>query len=365
MKNVFRFSKMSKEDDEMIENLLKNYIQNRYPFLDFINSRKSYSVRRFDFNITDPDLWSQKMITELKSKVEIVLNTEKVSVEKRGSKAIINVPRENKDILYFGEGLEEFVASKKYPVRCYFGERNDGYPAEICFADTPHVLIGGQSGSGKTVLLSDMILSLCYKYTPDEIGLYLIDHKKELEMFKSLPHVKMTAFNNNDLCPIADHLKAELEYRMNLLSSEYTNIDEYNKRHKNKLSYDFLIFDEADFVLQHNSSLGPIADTMRLFVKNLASMARSVGIFVIIASQKPSKANIDTTIKSNLSARVALRVGSLMDSRMIIEERGAELLTGKGDGILKGLDTPIRFQSAYTELDERKKAVKEIIKNYQ
>ena len=183
-------------------------------------------------------------------------------------------------------------------------------------------------------------------------------------MFKVLPHVKMTAFTNSELQIIADHLRGELEYRIGLMSSEYTNIEEYNKRHKNKLSYNFLIFDEADFVLQHSSSLGPTADTMRLFVKDLASMARSVGIYVIIASQKPSKANIDTTIKSNLSARIALRVGSLMDSRMIIEGRGAELLNGKGDGLMKGLDTLVRFQSAYTELDERKKAIKEIVKEY-
>lgn len=364
MKNVFKYSKISKEDDENIEMKLKDFIAGRYPFMEFVSSRKSYSVRRFDFKIKDADLCTDKMLRELASKIEIVLDTDKVSVSRTGAMAIINVPRKKKDTLYLGEGLNEFIASPKCPVRCYFGERDDGFPAEINFADTPHVLIGGQSGAGKTVLLSDIILSMCYKYSPDEIGLYLIDHKKELEMFKVLPHVKMTAFTNSELQIIADHLRGELEYRIGLMSSEYTNIEEYNKRHKNKLSYNFLIFDEADFVLQHSSSLGPTADTMRLFVKDLASMARSVGIYVIIASQKPSKANIDTTIKSNLSARIALRVGSLMDSRMIIEGRGAELLNGKGDGLMKGLDTLVRFQSAYTELDERKKAIKEIVKEY-
>ena len=145
------------------------------------------------------------------------------------------------------------------------------------------------------------------------------------------------------------------------------HIDTYNEENPDKkLPHLFIIFDEADTILKRDSSAGAISSSARSLVEEIAAECRTSGIHMIIASQKPERRNIDTTIKTNIPDRLALRVASATDSRVILDQKGAEKLTGEGDALLKiqnsDRDPVKRIQCAYTTLAERKEAIR-MLKN--
>lgn len=362
IQKIFRKSKINQEDDKEIEKKLLDYISTSYPWLEFICSRKSYSTRRFDFKIKNADFATTKAEKEMATRLEIVLDADKCSVFRYKSRMIVNIPREDRDILYFGEGLGEFLKADKNPMRCYIGERDDGLPAVVDFTEIPHLLIGGTTGSGKSVCLHDIILSMTIKYTPDELGLYIIDDKNSLSVYKDLPHVKATAFSKEEISPITDKLRTLLYERKKALGSQ--EIDDWNSEHKEKLPHILIIFDEADTILKRGSSTTNVTSIARGIVEETAAEGRSLGIHVILASQKPTKNNIDTTIKSNLPGRIALHVTNSMDSKVILDEKGAEKLVGNGDALLKLEGDVQRIQCALTLPEERKEAIKVLEKMY-
>ena len=192
----------------------------------------------------------------------------------------------------------------------------------------PHLLIAGTTGSGKSVCINTIILSLLYKHTPNKCKFILIDPKMlELSAYEGIPHL---------LCPVITEAKRaasvlgwvvkEMESRYRLMTKVgVKNIDSYNSKHKLSMPYIVVIVDEmSDLMLVAGKEI-------ESYIQKLSQMARAAGIHIIMATQRPSVDVITGTIKANFPTRISFQVSSKIDSRTILGEQGAEQLLGKGD----------------------------------
>lgn len=232
----------------------------------------------------------------------------------------------------------------------------------------PHLLVAGTTGSGKSVCLNSIIVSILYKAAPDEVKFIMIDPKQvELSMYEGLPHM-ITPKVITDPTKAVNALQwavDEMERRFNLISDERVrNIDEYNKIDKvlqnkvKKMPYIVIIFDEfADFM---SVAKNEIEDKIR----RLAGKARAAGIHLILATQRPSTDVVTGTLKANLPARIAFKVASRIDSEVILGATGAEKLLGYGDMLYKPTDSSMtRIQGCFIDTPETKDFVNFIIEN--
>ncbi len=232
----------------------------------------------------------------------------------------------------------------------------------------PHLLVAGTTGSGKSVCLNSIIISILYKASPDDVKFIMIDPKQvELSMYEGLPHMVVPRV-------ITDPTKAvnalqwavdEMERRFKLISEERVrNIGEYNKLDKvveckvKKMPYLVIIFDEfADFMAVAKNE---IEDKIR----RIAQKARAAGIHLILATQRPSTDVVTGTLKGNLPARIAFKVASRVDSEVIMGSTGAEKLLGHGDMLYKPSDAePSRIQGCFIDTPETKDIVNFIIEH--
>lgn len=357
--SIFKKSALTKEKDTLTQQKLVQFISDRYPWLTYLSSRKNYAVRRYEFLIDEQmggaDFATPKLMKELEWKLDIIMDAEHCSVNNSGKKMIIRVPRRDREELYIKNGLDEMINSGKAPLRCYIGECDDGLPAIVDFTKVPHVMIGGTTGSGKTTCINDIILSMMYTYSSDEVQFFIIDTKKELSIYADCPHVLDSAFKKKDIPRVLKEIMNEYEERLDILNG--TNIEEYNRyKRKNKLPHIIAILDEADQVL--GSSEKHLASESHKVIKEIAAESRSLGMHLILASQKPVKANIDTLIKSNIPGRIALKMESIPDSRAVLQSNDAAILKGEGDGLLQVNGEISRIQCANVSHREVMKATK-------
>ncbi len=231
-----------------------------------------------------------------------------------------------------------------------------GHPIVSDLAKMPHLLIAGATGSGKSVAINSLLISLLYRGSPSEIKFILVDPKRvELNLYNGLPHL-LTGV-------ITDHQKAvnalkwavaEMDRRYKLLSEVHKrNISEYNSSSSNRLPYIVVVVDElADL-------MSVAQNEVEATIVRLAQMARAVGIHLVLATQRPSVDVITGLIKANVTARMAFAVASQIDSRTILDIAGAEKLLGSGDMlyITSDLPKPKRVQGAYVAEKETKKVV--------
>ena len=229
--------------------------------------------------------------------------------------------------------LREIISDKNYKKReiklpIALGKSISGEPITSDLSLMPHLLIAGTTGSGKSVCINTIILSLIYKHTPDECKFILIDPKMlELSTYEGIPHL---------LCPVITEAKKaasvlgwvvkEMESRYRLMTKVgVRNIDGYNEKHKVKMPYIVVIVDEmSDLMLVAGKEI-------ENYIQKLSQMARAAGIHIIMATQRPSVDVITGTIKANFPTRISFQVTSKIDSRTILGEQGAEQLLGKGD----------------------------------
>jgi len=229
-------------------------------------------------------------------------------------------------------------------------------------ADMPHLLIAGATGSGKSVCVNNIILSLIYENSPDELKFILIDPKRvELSAYNGIPHLLTPVINDTD--KIINALRwvvKEMHERYKLLqASGKRNIDSYNKAViVNRLPYIIVVVDEFAALMSLASK------EVEAAIVSLAQMARAVGIHLVLATQRPSVDVITGLIKANITSRIAFAVASSMDSRTIIDTSGAEKLLGKGDMLFMTSEEskPRRIQGAYVS-DEEIAAVVSFIKD--
>lgn len=232
----------------------------------------------------------------------------------------------------------------------------------------PHLLVAGTTGSGKSVCLNAIIVSILYKASPDDVKFIMIDPKQvELSMYEGLPHMVVPKVITDPVKTVNALQWAvdEMEKRFNLISeARVRNIDEYNRcdevvtGRKKKMPYLVIIFDEfADFMLVAKNE---IEDKIR----RLAQKARAAGIHLILATQRPSTDVVTGTIKANFPARIAFRVAGRVDSEVILGSTGAEKLLGYGDMLYKPSDSaPARMQGCFIDTPETKDIVNYIIQN--
>jgi S-DNA-T family DNA segregation ATPase FtsK/SpoIIIE len=227
-----------------------------------------------------------------------------------------------------------------------------------------HMLVAGSSGSGKSVFLGSLIISMIYKYSPEELRLILIDPKKtEFVLYNNLPHLMINEIitDVNKAVQSLNWAIGEMNRRYGLFeqmsrSGKYVvNLDQYNEQlEKNeRLPKIVIIIDElADLMLAAKKD---IEDK----IQNLTQKARAAGIHLIVATQRPSADVITGVIKSNLSTRIAFGVASDVDSRVILDQSGAQNLLGKGDFLysMPGTRIPIRVQSAFISPSDSQRVV--------
>lgn len=212
-------------------------------------------------------------------------------------------------------------------------------------AKLPHLLIAGSTGSGKSVCINDLICSVLYNQTADEVKMLLIDPKMvELSIYDGIPHLLTPVITNvNEAVANLKMLVVEMDRRYALLKDTHCrNIEGYNAKTAHKLPYVLVVIDEfADLMRYARNEIEPIVD-------RLAAMSRAVGIHLVMATQRPSSDVITGTIKNNFPARLALKVSSAVNSRIILDEGGAEKLIGRGDALLSIPGTDMRrVQCAY------------------
>ena len=241
----------------------------------------------------------------------------------------IELPNNSRENVYLSEILNNSDFKKrdvKLPIA--LGKSISGIPIVGDLASMPHLLIAGTTGSGKSVCINTIILSLLYRHTPDKCKFILIDPKMlELSTYEGIPHL---------LCPVITEAKKaasvlgwvvkEMESRYRLMTKEgVRNIDGYNAKHKLPMPYIVVVVDEmSDLMLVAGKEI-------ENYIQKLSQMARAAGIHIIMATQRPSVDVITGTIKANFPTRISFQVTSKIDSRTILGEQGAEQLLGKGD----------------------------------
>lgn len=222
-------------------------------------------------------------------------------------------------------------------------------------AKMPHLLVAGQTGSGKSVMINDILTSLLYRNSPSDLKLILVDPKQvELTPYNDIPHLLTPVINEPEKCISA--LKwavAEMERRLRTMAEVgKRNIAEYNNLKKEEgMPYIVIVIDElADLMMM-------AARDVEALIVRLAQKARAAGIHLVLATQRPSVDVITGLIKANVPARIAFTVASQVDSRTIIDQMGAEKLLGRGDLLFLTSDMPKpkRVQAALIEDDETAK----------
>ncbi|KUK49755.1 MAG: DNA translocase FtsK [Parcubacteria bacterium 33_209] len=246
------------------------------------------------------------------------------------------------------------------PLLMALGKDVKGTPTFADLAEMPHLLVGGTTGSGKTICLNSIILSLLYRNSPDEMKLILVDPKRvEFPIYSNLEHLLCPViYDANQTLVALKWLVGEMERRFTVLAEAHSrDITSYNqkmeKKGEDKLPYIVLIIDElADLMSVKGKEI-------ESYVVRLAQMSRATGIHLILATQRPSVEVITGLIKANITSRIALKVGSLVDSRTILDGSGAEKLLGKGDLLLlsKEFSKPKRIQNPFISENEIKKVI--------
>jgi S-DNA-T family DNA segregation ATPase FtsK/SpoIIIE len=231
-----------------------------------------------------------------------------------------------------------------------------GQPIYADLTAMPHLLVGGATGSGKSVFLSSFITSLLYKFSPDELRLIVVDPKRvELTLFDGIPHlVEPVVKEVADVVMVLQKALREMERRYDIFAEAgVRNIAGYNQRFpEKKLPYLVIVVDElADIMLTKQKA------QVEAMICRLAQLARATGIHLVVATQRPSVDIITGLIKANFPSRIAFAVSTQIDSRVILDTGGAELLIGSGDMLFAPLDSPkpIRIQAPFISEREMEK----------
>jgi S-DNA-T family DNA segregation ATPase FtsK/SpoIIIE len=300
-------------------------------------------------------------ITVLSNDLALALASHPIRIEAPiPGKSLVGIEVPNK--LRVRVGLREMIESKEFqnspPLTIVLGKDVSGSPVFADLAKMPHLLVAGSTGSGKTVQLNSLILSLIYKNSPEFLRFILIDPKRvEFSAYAGLPHLLAPViFDASQTINALRWLIGEMERRFDKLAEvKARDIISFNSKAEKgeHLPYIVLIIDElADLMAAKGKE-------MEAGIVRLAQMARAVGIHLVVATQRPSVEVITGLIKANITCRITFQVASQVDSRTIIDTAGAEKLLGAGDLLYLSpeLGKPKRVQSAFVSEKEVKRVV--------
>ncbi len=289
-------------------------------------------------------------ITSLADDLCLALRAESILIERIPGKSTvgIEVPNHHRQTIALRECIEspEFVNSSS-KLTLTMGKDLIGRIRVTDLAQMPHLLIAGSTGTGKSVFINSMVISMLFKATPDELKLVLVDPKRlELSLYENIPHLLAPVVTDPKVASnVLRNATKEMEQRLKLLAQRgVRNIDQYNRQFQKGQSMS--LFENVE---EGESAVGgplpyivividELADLMMVDTNNveesitrLAQMARAVGIHLLLATQRPSVDVITGLIKANFPARISFRVASKVDSRTILDANGSESLLGKGD----------------------------------
>ena len=271
----------------------------------------------------------------------------------------VEVPNEQRETVTIKELLsnDNFKnTSSKIPI-C-IGKDISGNIEVIDLSKTPHLLVAGTTGSGKSVFINTLLASLLYKFSPEDLRLILIDPKMlELSVYNDIAHLLTPVVTEPKKAILAlKWVCKEMERRYSLMNEENTrSLEGYNQKSIEKLPYIIVFIDEmADLMMTAGKEV-------EHYVQRLAQMARACGIHLVMATQRPSVDIITGSIKANFPSRISFQVASKYDSRTVLGEIGAEQLLGNGDMLMsKNGGNIVRYQSAFISDNEVNKLIKEI-----
>ncbi|MDR2099444.1 MAG: DNA translocase FtsK, partial [Campylobacteraceae bacterium] len=263
--------------------------------------------------------------------------------------------------IYLKEVLESDIFKKaSSPLTVALGKDIVGNPFVTDIKKLPHLLIAGTTGSGKSVGINAMLMSLLYKNSPDTLRLMMIDPKMlEFSIYNDIPHLLTPVITNSKQAIIAlSNMVAEMERRYKIMSHSKTkNIESYNEKIKSEggeiMPYIVVIIDElADLMMTSGKDV-------EIYIARLAQMSRAAGIHLIVATQRPSVDVVTGIIKANLPSRISYKVGQRIDSKVILDTQGAESLLGRGDMLFTppGMSGVIRLHAPYTSEQEVERVV--------
>jgi S-DNA-T family DNA segregation ATPase FtsK/SpoIIIE len=283
-------------------------------------------------------------VTGLAEDLCLAMRAESILIERMAGKSTvgIQVPNHDRETIWLRDVIEaENFTQTKSKLTLAMGKDINGRIVTADLATMPHVLIAGSTGSGKSVAINAMIMSVLYKATPQQVRLILVDPKRvELGMYEGIPHLFTPIITEPKLAANAlRNAVREMERRLKLLASRSVrNIDQYNKLFDNQtpslfedaqaeqpLAHMIIIIDElADLMMLDKANVEEA-------ITRLAQMARAVGIHLVLATQRPSVDVITGLIKANVPTRISFRLATKVDSRTILDSNGAEALLGRGD----------------------------------
>ncbi len=273
----------------------------------------------------------------------------------------VEVPNEQRETVTIKELLsDENFKNTSLKIPLCIGKDISGKIEVIDLSKTPHLLVAGTTGSGKSVFINTLLASILYKFSPNELRLILIDPKMlELSVYNDIAHLLTPVVTEPKKAILAlKWVCKEMERRYSLMNEENTrSLEGYNQKSIEKLPYIIVFIDEmADLMMTAGKEV-------EHYVQRLAQMARACGIHLVMATQRPSVDIITGSIKANFPSRISFQVASKYDSRTVLGEIGAEQLLGNGDMLMsKNGGNIIRYQSAFISDNEVNKLINEIRK---
>jgi S-DNA-T family DNA segregation ATPase FtsK/SpoIIIE len=306
-------------------------------------------------------------VTGLADDLCLAMRAESILIERMSGKNTvgIQVPNHRRETIHLRDCLESEVFNKaKSRLTIAMGKDINGRIITADLAGMPHVLIAGSTGSGKSVAINAMIMSLLYRTTPAQVRLILVDPKRvELGMYEGVPHLFTPIITEPKLAANAlRNAVREMERRLKLLASRSVrNIDQYNKLFDSAMPSLFDSGEDEEPLPCIVIIIDELADLMMLdranveeSITRLAQMARAVGIHLILATQRPSVDVITGLIKANVPTRISFRLATKVDSRTILDTNGAESLLGRGDMLFlpPGTSRLMRLHAPYVSEKE-------------
>jgi S-DNA-T family DNA segregation ATPase FtsK/SpoIIIE len=318
-------------------------------------------------------------ITSLTEDLCLGLQAESILIERIPGKPTvgIEVPNTKREVIALRQMLEsdEFAQSQSR-LTISMGKDINGRIKVAALESMPHLLIAGSTGSGKSVMINSMVMSILYKSTPDEVRMIMVDPKRvELGMYEGIPHLLTPVITDPKKATNAlRNAVLEMDRRLRLLAEfGVRNIDQFNKKIRKKQEEPRSLFEEDEATVEDLRPLpyililiDELADLMMLEGRNveesvtrLAQMARAVGMHLVLATQRPSVDVITGLIKANFPSRISFRVATRVDSRTVLDVMGAEHLLGKGDMLFlpPGSSRLIRVHGAFVTETEINRVV--------
>jgi S-DNA-T family DNA segregation ATPase FtsK/SpoIIIE len=296
----------------------------------------------------------------------LTLHVESIIISRELGSVTVEVPKTERQLIRFDKSLHTLMTSgvsETMTLPILMGQDTRGKEFYVDLATQPHLLIAGSTNSGKSIFTSQLICSLALFHSASELKFHLVDTKQlDLTLFAGLPHIGKVITDIHSLRKQLGELLDTVRERTAMMSGLYRNIAEWNRVESSKMPYHICIIDEFADVLDSDREYmaGLHKDVKKemqpidVLVKRLAQISRAAGVHLVIATQRPSVKVVSGDIKTNFPARICFKLPSMQDSRVILDENGAERLLGKGDYLYKTStsETIKRAHSAFVSAND-------------